>query len=222
MPDEREIFSPAEMADDFTLEKIHLGGPVFDLAKLSWLNGQYLRKLETEAFMDRIQEWALNRENLARLVPLIQPRTERLADILPQVDYLLGDRRALAASDFEHPKLSQEQTAQILDHVSRELDAMRHWERDALFETCQALASWMGLKIREFLFPLFVALSGRPVALPLFDSMVLLGADVTRVRVREGLAALGVSGKQSKRLEKQYREFQATRSVGDASDEGAS
>jgi glutamyl-tRNA synthetase len=211
MPDEREIFTPAEMADDFALEKIHLGGPVFDLAKLSWLNGQYLRGLDAEGFMDRIQEWAVNRDNLARLVPLIQPRTEKLADILPQVDYLLGDRRPLAAADFVHPKLSEEQTAQILDHVSRELDAMRHWDRDALFETCQSLANWMSLKIREFLFPLFVALSGRPVSLPLFDSMVLLGPDLTRVRIREGLAALGVSGKQSKRLEKQYREYQATR-----------
>ena len=211
MPDEREIFTPAEMADDFAVEKIHLGGPVFDLAKLSWLNGQYLRRLDAEGFMDRLQEWAVNRENLARLVPLIQPRTERFADIVPQVDYLLGDRRPLAATDFEHPKLTPEQTAQILDHVSRELDAMRHWERDALFETCQSLANWMQLKIREFLFPLFIALSGRPVALPLFDSMVLLGADITRVRVREALTAIGVSGKQAKRFEKLHRDYQATR-----------
>jgi glutamyl-tRNA synthetase len=220
MPDERDIFSPAEMADDFALEKIHLGGPVFDLAKLSWLNGQYLRSLDAEGFMDRIQAWALNRENLARLVPLIQPRTERLADILPQVDYLLGDRRALCAEDFAHPKLSTEQIVQILDHVSRDLDALRHWDRDALFQTCQSLAGWMGLKIREFLFPLFVALSGRGVALPLFDSMVVLGADITRVRVREGLAALGVSGKQAKRLEKQYRDYLVSRAGASGSSDG--
>jgi glutamyl-tRNA synthetase len=220
MPDEREIFSPAEMADDFALNKIHLGGPVFDMAKLSWLNGQYLRKLEPDVFMDRLAAWALNRENLARLVPLIQPRTERFADLLPQVDYLLGDRRALAAADFEHGKLGAEQVIQILDHVARELDALRHWERDRLFAICQSLADWMGLKIREFLFPLFVALAGRPVALPLFDSMVLLGPDLTRVRIREGLAALGVSGKQAKRLEKQYRDYQASRAAAAADESG--
>jgi len=136
------------------------------------------------------------------------------------VDYLLGDRRALSAADFAHPKLSTEQTVQILDHVSRELDALRHWERDQLFQTCEALAEWLGLKIREFLFPLFVALSGRGVALPLFDSMVVLGADLTRVRVREGLAALGVSGKQAKRLEKQYRDYLASRSGTAGSSDG--
>jgi glutamyl-tRNA synthetase len=223
MPDEREIFSPQAMADDFVLEKIHLGGPVFDTAKLEWLNGQYLRALDEDGFMQRIEEWALNRANLARLVPLVQQRTEKLADILPQVDYLLGTRRALTSADFAHARLTSEQAAQILDHVSREFDGLRAWERDALYETCQSLANWMDLKIREFLFPLFVALAGRAVALPLFDSMVLLGADVTRVRIREGLTALGVSGKQSKRLEKLYREYQLSRGAegtGSLSDSG--
>jgi glutamyl-tRNA synthetase len=216
MPDERELFTPAEMAADFDLRKIHLGGPVFDLAKLSWLNGQYLRRLSPEAFMDRIAEWAVNRDNLARLVPLIQERTERFSDIVPQVDYLLGDRRDLRAEDFQHPKLDAEQVVEILDLLSRELDALRAWERQALFDTCQALAAWMGLKIRDFLAPLFIALSGRAVSLPLFDSMVFLGADLTRVRLREALAVLGVSKKQSKRLEKRHRDFVASRSAGEA------
>ena len=208
MADEREIFSPAEMAADFRLAGIHLGGPVFDLVKLSWLNGQYMRRLSPDDFMDRIQAWALNRDNLALLVPLIQERTERLSDIAPQVDYLLGDRRPLTPQDFHHPKLAAEQVAQILDHVSREFDALRGWERQQLFDICQSLCEWMGLKIRDFLFPLFIAISGRAVSLPLFDSMVFLGADLTRVRIREALAELGVSGKQAKRLEKLHRDYQ--------------
>lgn len=223
MPDERELFTPQEMATDFELSRIHLGGPVFDLEKLSWLNGQYLRRLEPEAFMDRIQAWALNRQNLARLVPLVQERTERFSDLVPQVDYLLGDRRSLTPEDFRFDKLSDEQVAQILDHVSRELDAMRTWERQRLFDTCQSLSKWMDLKIREFLQPLFIAISGRAVALPLFDSMVFLGADLTRARIREALSVVGVSKKQGKRLEKQHREYLATLAApdgGDGSDAG--
>lgn len=218
MADERELFSPAEMAADFDLTRIHLGGPVFDLAKLSWLNGQYLRRLSPEAFMDRIAEWALNRDNLSRLVPLIQERTERFSDIVPQADYLLGDRRALTAQDFEHARLSPDQVVEILDLAARELDALRRWERQALFDLCQELARWLQLKIRDFLFPLFVAISGRAVSLPLFDSMVFLGPDLTRVRIREALAALGVSKKQGKRLEKQHRDFLVTRDAAQADD----
>jgi glutamyl-tRNA synthetase len=215
MPDERDIFTPEEMANDFDLGRIHLGGPVFDLAKLSWLNGQYLRRLSEDAFVDRLQDWALSRAHLARLAPLIQPRTERFSDIVPQADYLLGDRRPVEAGDFAHNRLSTEQVVQVLHHASLELDALRRWEREALVAIFQSLAEWMGLKLKDLLFPLFVALTGRAVALPLFDSMVLLGSDLTRVRVREALAVLGVSGKQSKRLEKQYREYRA--SIGGAS-----
>jgi len=205
MPDEREIFAPHEMAASFEITSIGLGGPVFDLAKLSWLNGQYLRDLSEDEFIDRIQEWALNRDNLTRLVPLVQERTEKLADLLPQVDYLLGDRPALHAGQFEHNKLTDEQVLQILYFSSLEFDALRHWEREQLLAVCQQLAGSLELKLKDFLFPLFVALSGRPVALPLFDSMVFLGADLTRVRIREALNAIGVSKKQGKRLDKAYQ-----------------
>lgn len=211
MPDEREIFSVKEMADDFELHRIHLGGPVFDLEKLSWLNGQYLRKLDAGEFMDRIQAWALNRDNLEKLVPLLQERTEKFSDLIGQVDYLLGDREPLTAAHFEAGKADLETQIRVLDHVSREFDALRHWERDALFEICQSLAGHLSLKIRDFLHPLFIALSGRTVSLPLFDSMVFLGPDLTRIRLREALAALGVSKKAGKRLEKEYREYLAAK-----------
>lgn len=213
MPDEREIFSAGEMADDFELERIHLGGPVFDMDKLSWLNGQYLRNLSAEAFMDEIQGWALNRENLAELVPLVQERTEKLSDLIGQVDYLLGDRRPLTMEHFEAGKPDLETQVQILDHVSREFDALREWERDVLFEICQNLAAHLNLKIRDFLFPLFIAVSGRTVSLPLFDSMIFLGPDITRIRIREALATLGVSKKQAKRLERAYRDYKSAGSI---------
>jgi glutamyl-tRNA synthetase len=212
MPDEREIFSPKEMADDFELERIHLGGPVFDMVKLSWLNGQYLRDLSADAFMAQIQSWALNRDNLAKLVPLLQERTEKFSDLVGQVDYLLGDRVALTKEHFEAGKADLETQVLILDHVSREFDALREWERDSLFQICQNLAEHLQLKIRDFLFPLFMAISGRTVSLPLFDSMIFLGPDITRIRIREALSTLGVSKKQAKRLERAYRDYQTNRS----------
>ena len=207
MPDGREIFTPAQMAEKFQLASIHLGGPVFDLDKLSWLNGQYLRAMSADEFMDQIQGWALNRENLAKLVPMVQERTERLSDLLSQVDYLLGDRKSLVPEDFEHKSLSREQIVQILDHSLREFDVMREWQPDDLYKRCDALAGHLDMKFRDFLFPLFVAVSGRAVALPLFDSLNFLGPDVTRIRIRDALSVLGVSKKQSKRLEKQYRDY---------------
>ena len=206
MPDESEIFSLATFVEAFELERIHLGGPVFDLEKLGWLNGQYLRELAPDAFQERLRNWLLEGDRLQRLIPLIQPRTERFADIAPQVEYLLGDRRPLTAEDFTHKAVDADTAKKILDHVLRVMDALRSWQRDELYELCNGLANAMGIKFRDFLFPLFIALSGRAVSLPLFDSMEFLGQDITRVRLREGVQALGGIGKkQEKRLEKDFR-----------------
>lgn len=205
MPDEREIFSINEFAEAFDLERVSLGGPVFDQAKLSWLNGQYLRALEPDAFMDEVSRWMLNRERLAELVPLVQQRTERLGDLATQVDYLIGDRRPLTETDFEHKSLSGDDCLRVLHHVSKALDSQSDWSRDVLYELCDGLAKAMDMKIRDWLFPLFIAISGRAVSLPLFDSLAYLGPDVSRVRLREAMAALGgVSKKAAKRLEKDY------------------
>lgn len=207
MPDEREVFDKEEFMAVFDVGRISLGGPIFDLEKLNWLNGQYLRNLDAGDFMERLGAWSVNHDRLAELVPLIQERTERFADIVPQVDYLLGDRKALSAADFEHKKLDTEAIGEILYCVSQDLDDLRTWERDQLYELCREQAERMDLKMRDFVFPLFVAISGRAVALPLFESMVFLGSDITRVRLRDALSAVGVSKKQAKRLDKRYREF---------------
>ena len=202
MPDERTIFTVQEFLQAFSLERLSLGGAVFDIDKLNWLNGQYLRALDAEAFMDRLAGWALNRERLSALAPLVQARTQRLSDIAPQVGYLLGDRPPLQAGDFVHKKLNQEQVGEILFRVARAADALTDWRREKLHALCKAGAERMELNLRDFLFPLYIALSGRPSALPLFDSMAFLGADITRMRLREAIALVGLSKKQRKRLER--------------------
>lgn len=210
MPDEREIFSLEDMTAAFSLERISLGGPVFDVEKLNWLNGEYLRALSEDEFAQRALEWFTAGDRLRSLVPLIQQRTERFADIAPQVDYLVGERAALSEADFEHKRVSTEQARQILDHCLRSFDLARTWDRDTIYEICSGTAGSLELKLKDFLGPLFVAIGGKPVTLPLFDSMALLGADVTRMRLRSALDALGgVSKKDAKRFEKSWRALQA-------------
>ncbi|MDE0659469.1 MAG: glutamate--tRNA ligase [Gammaproteobacteria bacterium] len=205
MPDEREIFSTEEMTAAFDIDRLTTGGPVFDLAKLDWLNGQYIRSLAPQEFMDRIAGWAVNRDNLAPLAPIVQQRTERLVDLLPQVDYLLGDRTALDDADFAALRLGADDCLRVLDHVGRRLEAQDPWDRDSLQTAIRSLADAMGIPMRDFLAPLFVAMAGRTVALPLFDSMAYLGRDMVRSRLASALAALGsVSKKQAKRLERAY------------------
>ncbi len=202
MPDERTLFSKEEFRQAFSLQRVSLGGAVFDVEKLNWLNGQYMRRLDAEAFMDRLQGWALNRRRLSALVPLVQTRTQRFSDLVPKVGYLLGDRPPLKAEDFAHSKLDRRQVVEILFRVCRAADTLAEWRQEDLRSLCKTEAERMQLRLKDFMAPLFVAISGRPVALPLFASMAFLGADLSRVRLREALDALGVSNKQRRQLEK--------------------
>ena len=208
MPDEREIFSLQDMQDAFDIDRISLGGPIFDKEKLNWVNGQYIRDLSPKDFMDRVGEWAFNRAHLSRIVPLVQERTEHWSDLVPLAGYLMGNRAALSETDFVHKKLSIEEVKRILQFTLWRFETLRHWEKDALFAICKELADCLDLKIRDYLFPLFLAISGQPVSLPLFDSMEFLGSDITRMRIRDALEELGgVSKKQLKKLERSYREL---------------
>jgi glutamyl-tRNA synthetase len=206
MPDDREMFGRDEMIESFDLGRVSLGGPVFDLDKLNWLNGQYIRRLTPDEFLYRVRDWAFRDDQLERLVPLVQERTERLIDLIPLAGYLVGERRPVAPIDFEHKQLSVDDVRRILQFVLWWFDEVRDWERDVLHTGIQALAAAMGFKIRDFLFPLFVAISGQSVSLPLFDSMVILGADLTRMRLRDALNVLAApSKKQAKQWEREFR-----------------
>ncbi len=208
MPDEEELFTLQQMVQAFDIDRISTSGPIFDQDKLRWMNGQYLRALDAEAYAEKVQEWLLNKDRLRDLIPLVQERAERLSDLLPLVDYLLGARRALKPEDFAHKKLEREQVVKVIHHTLALFDRKRSWQRDDLYESIKALAEQCDLKLREFLFPLFIAISGREVSLPLFDSLIFLGPDLSRGRLRDALEVLAISGKERKRLDKALDQLQ--------------
>ena len=208
MPDEQELFTLQQMVQAFDVDRISTSGPIFDQDKLRWMNGQYLRALDAEAYAEKVQEWLLNKDRLRDLIPLVQERAERLSDLLPLVDYLLGTRRALKPEDFAHKKLEREQVVKVIHHTLAMFDRKRSWQRDDLYESIKALAEQCDLKLREFLFPLFIAISGREVSLPLFDSLIFLGPDLSRGRLRDALEVLAISGKERKRLDKALDQLQ--------------
>ena len=144
----------------------------------------------------------MNKDRLSDLIPLVQERAERLSDLLPLVDYLLGARRVLVPEDFAHKKLDREQVVKVIHHTLAMFDRKRSWQRDDLYESIKALSEQCDMKLREFLFPLFIAISGREVSLPLFDSLIFLGPDLCRGRLRDALEVFAISGKERKRLDK--------------------
>jgi glutamyl-tRNA synthetase len=205
MPDEREKFRLAEMLADFAIERVSLGGPVFDLEKLNWLNALWIREsLSLEALADRLQEWALNRDNLLRILPHLQPRMERLSDFAPAAAFLASGMLPLTEAHFS-TWTDRDALLRQLQFTQWRLEGVAPWERDRVFAAMKALAEEMNLKIRDFLAPLFIAIAGSSATISVIDSMHMLGSDLSRARVRHALEALGgVSKKRLKELEKAY------------------
>jgi len=207
MPDEREKFTLAEMLAHFDLQRVSLGGPVFDVEKLRWLNGLWIRENFTpDQLADVLVAWALNRQNLLAVLPHIQPRMEVLSDISSLAGFLVTGFPRIKAEDLVATGHDDEACQQILQFTLWQLEGLRQWERDAIFAALKQLADAMGIKIKPFLLPIFVAVTGSASSFSVMDAMVLLGSDMTRARLRHALDVQGgVSGKKLKQLEKTYR-----------------
>jgi glutamyl-tRNA synthetase len=207
MPNGEEKFSLQDMIDNFDLGRISLGAPVFDVEKLTWLNGRWLRETFTDdEFADRLADWAYNRENLLKIIPLVKERVDIFSELAPMISFFAEGLPEVTEQHFDHKHLEVEEVRKVLQFAFWRLEAVNHWNRDDLNQLFTDLADSMGLKIRDLLAPIFIAISGKPVSPPLFDSMAILGSDICRARLRHGLNVLGgVSKKQTKKLEKEFK-----------------
>ncbi len=207
MPDESEKFSLEQMIANFDITRVSLGGPVFDLEKLSWLNGLWIREdFSTEQLADRLQEWALNRDNLVKVLPHAQKRMETLSDFAPLTSFMFAGMLPITTESFAGQKLEEDQLKQVLQFSLWRLEALRVWDRESIFQTLKALADQLGIKMKDFNAPLFVSIAGTTASFSVMDSMEMMGPDMSRARLRFALNLFGAPGKkQLKKLEKAYQ-----------------
>jgi glutamyl-tRNA synthetase len=207
MPDEREKFSLKEMLEVFDIQRVSLGGPVFDVEKLSWLNGMWIRdELSDEQLADRLQEWALNRDTLMAFLPFARQRMETFSDLAPLGNYLVSGMLPISADDLKSAGMEEDQLIEVLQFALWRLESLQQWNRDNIFNALKAIADAMGIKLKPFLAPLFIAIAGSSASISVMDSMDLLGADMSRARLRHAIELLGGVGKKKlKKMEKSYQ-----------------
>ncbi len=179
------------MVENFSLERISLGGPVFDLTKLQWLNGRWIREdLDQKAFADRVRRWALNENYLMKLVPLVQKRTTVLTDLGPLTLPFFSGVLEITADQLVQGKLDADTVAVAFEATLARMEAAE-WTKEQIEAMFRDLAAKMEIKLRDLLPPFYVAIGGRPASTPLFDTMEILGRDISRMRLRHALTLLG-------------------------------
>ncbi|RLA49306.1 MAG: glutamate--tRNA ligase [Gammaproteobacteria bacterium] len=211
MPDESEKFSLREMVAEFDIQRVSLGGPIFDIEKLSWLNGMWIREdLDETQLAQRLVEWAYNEANLMKVLPHAQKRMETLSDFAPLASFLVSGTLPLNEASFDSVKGEREDIIKGMQFTLWRMEAQRHWNRDNIWNDLKGIADTLELKVKDFLAPLFVAIAGSSASFSVVDSMEMLGPDMSRARIRHAIEVLGgVSKKAGKRLEKEYQNLGA-------------
>ena len=191
--DGTDVQSYDEFVAAFDWAKVNTTGPVFDLAKLDWLNGAYIRELDDAQLAARLETFwretgVLDGYPQALAVaraaaPLIKPRLTTLADAWGMIDFLLVDDDALVIDDDVIVALPEE-AGLILDVAIESLESCGP-SAEAIEQSLRVgLIESLGLKPRVAFNPVRAAIAGRLVSPPLFESMAILGPKSCVARLR--------------------------------------
>jgi len=186
-----ELMTMDELVDKFDPDNLSKAGAIFDIQKLDWLNGRWIReKLSPEDFVARTLEWASENNRLTEGLKLSQSRISKLGELLDLAGFLLANDVGLTPQSFAGLKTTPAETLAILNAVAADLEKMPDWTIESIEAELRAIADRLEKKLRVVTPPLFIAMSGSSRSLPLFDSMALLGRSVVRQRLKLAIAAV--------------------------------
>jgi glutamyl-tRNA synthetase len=195
MPDGQEIFGFDEMVASFDWKRVNTVGPVFDLQKLGWLNGHYIRALPADVLAERIVSRLVassvlmpeptdrQREIVRLATPLVSERMQLLSEVEGMLGFFFVTDDELVVDDDALASLKDDASA-VLDAAVAALRDLPSWVAAEIEGVLRgAIVEGMGVKPKFAFGPLRVAVTGRRVSPPLFESMEILGRESSLARL---------------------------------------
>lgn len=195
--EDRDVFSVAEMVEAFDIARVNPNPARFDPRKCEAINATHLRMLDPDAFRDRLRPYleaaGLVVDNrLAAAAPLVQERAATLGEAAANLHFLFVPDDDFAVDPADAEKSLSGQGLEVVRAAQAALSGLDAWTADAIEAALRsALVDGMGLKPRLAFGPVRVAVTGRRVSPPLFESLELLGRDRSLARLGSALAASG-------------------------------
>jgi glutamyl-tRNA synthetase len=204
----REIVPWSVIESEFRLEEVNPSPAFFDEKKLRAFNGEYIRAMSPQAFAEACEPWLtgspvapgaapvaappwdagdFDPKAFAAVAPLAQTRIALLSEIVPNVDFLF--LREPAIDEAAWAKAMKEGAADLLGAAVAAFENAP-WDAESLKAALEAVGAERGLKLGKAQAPVRVAVTGRSVGLPLFESLEVLGRERTLTRLRAALAKL--------------------------------
>lgn len=186
MGDNREIFSTEEMIQYFSWERMTLGGPVFDLKKLSWCNSEYLKKESDTTFLSQLKDYVFSDEYLLKIIPLVRERIEKFEDFIDATAYFFQGDLKYTKDQFP----THVDVVKILNDVALLFDTCENWKHDDLSTLVKQYQSEHNLKPKDIFMPIRIATTGVKETPPLFECLEILGKDIVQRRLRMAIEFL--------------------------------
>ena len=193
---DNEIFSLEELVKEFDYHRISKSPAVFDMVKLRWMNGEYMKKMDDDKFYEMalpyLKEVITRDLDFHKIAAMVKTRIEVFPDIKDQVDFF-EKVPEYETSMYVHKKMktNEETSLQVLREVQPLLEAQEDFSNDALFEMLSAYAKEHGYKVGYVMWPIRTALSGKQMT-PAGATEILevLGKEESLVRIQAAIDKL--------------------------------
>ncbi|MFH1671623.1 MAG: glutamate--tRNA ligase [Candidatus Portnoybacteria bacterium] len=185
---EKEIFSLDELVKEFSLERVHKGGAIFNLEKLNWINSQYIKKMDLDKLTKRCLEYLpkdTDFEYAKKVVALEQERLKKLSEIGEMTQFFFEDELDYDKNLLIWKEMSLKQVKENLELLVKELEKTGEFDQKTLERQLMPLTEKHGRG--ELLWPLRVALTGQKASPGPFEVMEVLGKEKSLGRIKQAI-----------------------------------
>lgn len=185
-PSGKEIISIKEMIAEFDLKDINAAPAVFNIHKLEWMNGEYIRSMSSDELTKRLQEFLVDhpsKDKIAPVVHLIKERIKKLSDFIP-LTHFIWEKPEYDLEVFAKVKIDNK--VEVLSRVLEQLQKLpKPWEKEEFEHALTKLAGVLQIQNKEFFQLIRISVSGQLVTPPLFETMKIISEEGSINRIKE-------------------------------------
>ena len=191
MPDSREKFTLKEFIENFDLGRVDPAGPVFDLRKLDWLNGEWIRTLSVEELTTRLKDYAdVDKSEIKRILPLVQDRLKKLSDFNELTSYFYQAEVDIDPVQIILKGQNADDTKKVLKTLEDTLSNLKTWNRESIEKVLEKKPEELGWSKTDLFQTLRYVETGSKATPPLFDVLEAIGKKITIVRLQKAIHRL--------------------------------
>ncbi len=201
LDDHTEIISRDDLVHHFSIDRIVKSGAIFNLEKLTWMNGMYIRNLSEGDLVGRIVQTLddslssevprpISEDYVGAITPLVQERLKTMTDVPALMDFFFIEELDYPTDDLIQKGMDRAETTLALESALERVSGLESWSTESLEGELRPLAEELSVKTGQLFGAIRVAVTGRKAAPPLFETMAVLGRDKSLHRLRKSVHSL--------------------------------